>query len=130
MRGDRELFFLQSDNGALRTICDNFAHCVIDVHTGSHQGFQRHGDRWIGNDLADILLDPGSGCGDAQLAISLEQSAPAARELAGDYALRKLELVAGKRTGPVRDAACRMLSEMGESFCGDKTVNRPEGLKR
>jgi len=115
--GDREIFFLQRNNGLLRTICDDYAHCVTPLFSGPHPRFVRNPNRWIGFDLADILLTPGSGCGEAQLATALSRSTGTARALSGDYALKIVEKTANDSSGQLRIAACQALKEQGRPTC-------------
>jgi hypothetical protein len=115
--GDREIFFLQQDGAALRTICDDYAHCAFPVLTGSHSTFVRHQARWIGDDLVDILLTRGDGCSESQMATAISKSASEARSLSGDYAVTILRSFSTGPSMSLRLAACNALEAAGEAKC-------------
>jgi hypothetical protein len=105
--GDREMFFLQRDSGRLRTVCDTWAHCVVPVLSGSHEGFQP--GPTVGDALADILFTRGKGSSDAQMIEGLEKATFIGFHFAPNFSMRKLEDLVQTETPPVREAACKYL---------------------
>ena len=69
--GDREIFFLQRDNGQLRTICDGGHNCVVKVPTGAHPHYKRSDSPTINDAILDILFTRGEGATDQQVLAAL-----------------------------------------------------------
>lgn len=65
--GHSELFFLQPDNGRLRTICDGSRSCIIWVRTESHYHFHVDASQSIREALVDLLLSRGDHTTDEQM---------------------------------------------------------------
>lgn len=64
--GHSEIFFLQRDNGKLRTICDGWRSCIIWVRTGTHYK-SRPELGPIEEVLVSVLLSRGDHTTDSQL---------------------------------------------------------------
>lgn len=118
--GDRMMFFLQQENGYLRTICDHYKGCTMEVFSGAHRGF-RAGK--IGDAIIDLLLTRGEGAGDEQMIRAINISSRAA-DLDPAYAMRKLRKLAAEETPAVAKAACQKLQLELNAICVPVPWNR------
>lgn len=110
--GDRVMFFLRRENGYLRTIGDQyFNSTAVQVFSGTHPEFRGSG---APNSVIDLLLTPGQGVGDEQMARAIQESARVA-DLDRDYAIRKLQPLIERGTPVVAMAACQELKTLLES---------------
>lgn len=64
--GDREIFFLRWDSGVLRTVCDEWASCVVPVFSGAHPAYKPNPAKPIEHAIIDILLTRGEGATNQQ----------------------------------------------------------------
>ena len=110
--GDRELFFLQKEQGHLRTICDTFRNCVIPVLTGSHPSFRRSPNPI--EDIARILLTKGDGCSDYQMAAAVKINAGLVALFSKEVAVQHLRILAGENAREIRKEACYQLADLGQ----------------
>jgi hypothetical protein len=65
--GHSEIFFLQRDNGKLRTICDGWRTCIMWVRTGSHYNFKAEPGLPIQDVITKVLLSRGDHTTDKQM---------------------------------------------------------------
>jgi hypothetical protein len=112
--GDRELFFLQRDTGVLRTICDNYAHCVIPVLSGSHADVQFDASKPITKRIVDILLTRGEGCTDQDWIKAIEKDGDRAFLFDREYTIKKLQLLSASEMPGVREQSCNVLATLGQ----------------
>jgi hypothetical protein len=114
------IFFLQRDNGNLRTICDGWHSCAPKVLTGAHPGYRRSGSATINDAILDILLTKGANGTDEQVISTLRRL--------GNYGsaarLRALERLSRDASSPkVAEYACLTLSHTpGANACGPATA--------
>ena len=114
--GERKMFFLQINSGVLRTICDNFEHCVLSVFTGSHVGWKAPLYNSIAEHILDLLLSKGQGCTDEQLIKAISHTP--SFDINNTAAIRKVEQTALMERGAVRKQACQTLADLGDSYFG------------
>lgn len=62
-----EIFFLQTDGGRLRTICDGWRNCVLWVRTGSHFNFKIDHGLPVEDTIVRLLLSRGNHTTDKQM---------------------------------------------------------------
>lgn len=106
--GDRVMFFLQRENGYLRTLCDRWRHCTRAVLTGSHLGYRpRSNDVTVS--IIDILLTRGQGASDQQIAEAIQAFRPS--DFNPTYAVQKLQELAQEETPVVREVARQKIEE-------------------
>jgi hypothetical protein len=105
--GDREMFFLQTDSGRLRIVCDTYAHCVAPVMSGSHRSFRP--GKSTAEDIADILLTPGSQTSDEQMIKGLDKATSFSFGFAPNRAMKKLEELIDSGSPKIRLEACKYL---------------------
>ena len=77
--GQSEIFFLQGDNGKLRTICDGCRNCIIEVPTGTHYNFKAKEGLPIEDVIARLILSRGDHTTDSQLVKAIRHSWPVDR---------------------------------------------------
>lgn len=112
--GDREMFFLQSNAGVLRTICDNYQHCVLPVFTGAHPGWSPDPKTGVGYQIIDFLLTRGKGCSDEDLIRQIQRTP--SFDINNWSAIHKLEQLAENEPTAVRDEACHALNSFGDTY--------------
>ncbi len=103
--GDREIFFLQRDNGQLRTICDGGHNCVVKVRTGAHRHYKRADSPTINDAIEDILLTRGDDATDQQLLAALRFN----RNFGEQARIRALERLVKTESPEVAKDACLSL---------------------
>jgi hypothetical protein len=105
--GDYVMFFLQRDNGLLRTICDGWHNCAVKVRTGAHPNYKRSQSPTIADAIYDVILTRGPTGTDEQLILTMRRSRLIFDQGAEDRALERL---ARTETAPVAEVACGILS--------------------
>ena len=65
--GHTEIFFLQSDGGNWRTVCDGWRYCVLWVRTGSHYQYKIDRTLPVAEILVNLLLSRGDRTSDQQM---------------------------------------------------------------
>jgi len=129
--GDREMFFLQSDSGRLRTVCDTYAHCVLPVYSGHHDLLQANANVWIGNTITDILLARGQDTSDQQMAKAIGKSSGPCYEFSPAYTVDKLKQFVRTGSAPIRHEACVALANVeGSWFDKDPQLEHIRSLCR
>ena len=66
--GDSIVFFLEREQGALRTICDFRNYCAVRVFTGVHPNFKFDPNKPLDCSIAELLLSRGPNTTDLQMA--------------------------------------------------------------
>jgi hypothetical protein len=112
--GDRELFFLQPDTDVLRTICDNDAHCVVPVLSGSHADGKPDPSKPITEKIVDFLLTRGEGCSDRDWLNAIEKDGDRARLFDMEYTIKKLQVLSASEMPGVRKQSCNVLATLGQ----------------
>jgi hypothetical protein len=109
---DREMFFLQENDGLLRTVCDTYAHCVLPVYSGRHDSAKPNSEAWIGDAIADILLTPGENSTTEEMVQAIAISAGACYDFSPRRTIGKLTQFV--ETGPlrIRQEACAALASL------------------
>jgi len=108
---DREIFFLQTDSGVLRTTCDSLHFCAVPIFTGAHPELKDTSEAPIPHKITDVLLTRGRGCRDQELIKAIQQAPYFDRS----YAIKKLAELARTETPEVRKAACDALGALGHA---------------
>jgi hypothetical protein len=111
---DRELFFLQRDTDVLRTICDNFAHCVVPVSSGSHADANPDPSKPITERIVDLLLTRGKGCSDRDWLKAIEKDGGHAYNFDKEYTIKKLQILSASEMPGVRKQSCNVLATLGQ----------------
>jgi hypothetical protein len=109
--GQREMLFLQANNGYLRTVCDTYAHCAIQVLSGSHSSLSGPGT-WIGQKIVDVLLTRGEGVTDEAFAQAVNRSSGAAYDFDRMHTMEVLRQNAASDKPAIRDAALAALQNL------------------
>jgi hypothetical protein len=106
--GDRLMFFLQRENGYLRTVCDQWKHCTVNVFSGAHADYQPRSND-VTHAMIDILLTRGRGATDQQMIKAID--AFNMYSMNTDYAIEALEKLAKSETPAVSKAARQQLDQ-------------------
>jgi len=109
--GHYEIFFLQKDNGHLRTICEDRRTCVYWVRTGAHPDYKPDPNLPIEAVIADLLLTRGPNTNDRQVIDAIYHARNPETPLAP--LRRKLKELAAQESLPVRAAAQMKLRDLG-----------------
>lgn len=123
--GHSEIFFLQSDRGRFRTVCDGWRNCVLWVRTGSHFNFKIDPRLSIEDLIVRLLLSRGDHTTDKQMADSIDHpelrwgTAPAYDAL--------LQLVTHEKSEAVRMAAREELRKLQQAY-GAPRRETPQNL--
>ncbi len=116
--GDREMFFLRTESGVFRTICDRLRSCVVPVRSGAHPNFKADPRKAIAHSIIDLLLTRGQDCNDSQMIQAISSnpfqalSSNPAWDFSESYTIQKLQQIATQETPAVRRAACNELIYM------------------
>ncbi len=103
--GDYEIFFLQRDNGRLRTICDGGHNCVVRVWTGAHPNYKRSSSGTINEAITDILLTRGPGTTDQQMSLAMRRFGNFGEEAS----IKAMERIANTEKPQIAADACLTL---------------------
>ncbi len=109
--GQREMLFLQVNNGCLRTVCDTYAHCAIQVLSGSHKN-ALGADTWIGQKIVDVLLTRGDGVSDEAFAQAIARSSGEAYDFDRTHTFEVLQRIAELGNPALRSAASTALHDL------------------
>jgi hypothetical protein len=104
--GDYVIFFLQRDNGNLRTICDGWHNCAVKVLTGAHPNYKRVQSPTINDAILDVLLTKGQNGTDEQIISTLRRL----RDYGNSARIRALERLSRDGSSTVAAYACLTLS--------------------
>jgi hypothetical protein len=110
--GERVMFFLQRENGYLRTTCDQYKSCTITVLSGAHPSFRANSPE---AGIIDLLLTRGQGVADSQFVGAIENFH--AFYIDPNYVVGRLRRLIAEETGPVAQAACKKLQATLNSNC-------------
>lgn len=116
--GDRVLFFLLRDHGHLRTACDQYNNCAIDVFSGAHPGYKSPSND-VTASIIDILLTRGQNASDQQMIKAIDDFHLYAMN--AEYAMGALQKLAKEETPVVRSAARRKLGQELTDNCTQPT---------
>jgi len=106
--GGRRIFWLRRDSGSLRTACDGWDGCTMEVQSGSHLRYRPNPNKPLDYALADLLLTRGEGVvSEIGFATEIAQGVPD-QGLQG-YVVEKLRYLAVTERGDVKASACKLL---------------------
>lgn len=106
-QGDRRIFWLRADSGALRTACDG-RDCTMPVFSGRHPHYQADQRKPLGYALADIWFTRGEGATDTDMVRQVDWGYPST--VPDSYVTDKLQQLAATEADSIRAAACKQLS--------------------
>jgi hypothetical protein len=112
--GDRKIFALRWNSGALRTMRDTYPEAVEQVLTGPHPDYRPRPGEPVLQMVIDILLSKGRDCSDRQLAEAVRRFHAYHYDL--PYSVRKLRGLAAEKTPEIRKAAEEKLEELAYSW--------------
>ena len=112
--GDRIMFFLQRENGYLRTVCDQWRGCAPYVYSGSHVGYKPHSND-VTESIIDMFLTRGTGASDQDMLQAIDKFR--LYLINADYVIKNLRKLAQNETPPVRKAAS---DEIGAETLGTR----------
>ena len=123
--GYRFIFYLRSEAGVWRTMCDDYEFCVDRVLTGQHMGPERDTRRPIAEAILEITYTRGEGITDGEMVDAL--SSPhntGSRWVDGneDFYAKLMQRTAVGGAPAVRAQACVELRRMGK-VNGDRCGN-------
>lgn len=118
--GQRNVFFLDTEGGALRATIDLYP-AQIEVLSGRHPGYNRDLGRKVEESIAEFLLMPGEDVRAEAFSESLRTASGISMELVGsDDTLRLLKSLLMSKELPIRAQACLIITERfkGQAQCG------------
>jgi hypothetical protein len=109
--GQREMLFLQLDHGHLRTVCDTYAHCAVQVSSGSHaEPFAPSIP--MGRRIVDVLLTRGGNVTDEAFAQGLVHASSDAYDFDRVHTMEVLQRIAAASNPGIRNAALAALQNL------------------
>ena len=106
--GGRRVWWLRRDSGVLRTVCDGWDGCTMDVESGAHHDYRPDPQKSVDYALADLLLTRGEGT-TSETGFASEISWGVPDQGLQGYVIEKLRRLALMEHGDVKESACKQL---------------------
>ncbi len=118
--GERAVFFLDREDGALRSTVDLYP-SHIEVRSGEHAGYKRGATQSLEESIAELLLTPGADAGPEAFSQALQIASAISIELIGHAdTLRLMKPLLASEEPLLKRRACSVMTERfpGQVQCG------------
>lgn len=108
--GDRRIFWLRTDHGVLRTVCDGWDGCTEAVWSGAHPNYRPNPQKPLEYTLVDFHLTRGTGpVNKIAFATEVSVQEPVGTPGLEEYAIGKLKHLALTEQDEIKSSACGSL---------------------